>query len=88
MVPLDSGTNALTQAHSVVEITQLYRQAIEAEVEWVYFVKKSVDVDAEASGAQFVRWDNRVRVEFGTTEGKSSKSIEAILVLRFAAHRG
>lgn len=33
LVPLDSGTNALTQAYSVMEITQLYRQSIEAEVE-------------------------------------------------------
>lgn len=55
LVSLDSGTNALTQAHSVVEITQLYQRAIETEVEWVYFVNKSVDVDAEASDAQFVR---------------------------------
>jgi len=71
----------------VLEITQLYRPVIEAEVEWVYFVNKSVDGDAEVSGAQSVRLDNRVRAGFGTTGGKSSKSIGAIRALRLAAHR-
>jgi hypothetical protein len=45
-----------------VEITRFYRPVIEAEVEWVYFAKKSSIVDAEASSAQSVQWDNHVRV--------------------------
>ena len=65
-MPLDRSIKLVDQAYQAVQPIQFYWQSIEAEVEWVYFLRKSLVGDAGWLSEQFVRLDSHGSVRCET----------------------